>query len=158
MGFDVFLLPTFEELVSGKKKLSDVIPYGKTNIDIELDDSEGNYVHNQYKNKVVLVSGAAGSIGSELCKQLALNQVSKIIAVDNSEFGLYKLISDINFNNSRSVSIEPKLGSACDARFIRSIFLNNSIDLVFHAAAYKHVPLVENNVVEGVKNLSLIHI
>ena len=152
LGFDVFLLPTFEELVSGKKKLSDVIPYGKTNIDMELDESEGNYVHNQYKNKVVLVSGAAGSIGSELCKQLALNQVSKIIAVDNSEFGLYKLINDSNFNNSRSVSIEPKLGSACDARFIRSIFLNNSIDLIFHAAAYKHVPLVENNVVEGVKN------
>ena len=151
-GFDVFLLPTFEELVSGKKKLADIIPFGKMNIDTDLDGFEGNYVHNQYKNKVVLVSGAAGSIGSELCKQLALRQVSKIIAVDNSEYGLYKLISDGEFNNAQSVCIEPKLGTACDANFIRSIFLNNSIDLIFHAAAYKHVPLVEDNVVEGVKN------
>ena len=152
LGFDVFLLPTFEELVSGKKRLTDVIPFSKTHIDIELDDFEGNYVHSQYKNKVVLVSGAAGSIGSELCKQLALCQVSKIIAVDNSEYGLYKLISGGDFNNSQSVFIEPKLGSVCDSGFIHSIFSNNRIDLIFHAAAYKHVPLVEDNVVEGVKN------
>ena len=152
LGFDVFLLPTFEELISGKMKLADVIPFGKSNIDIELDGFEGNNVHSQYKNKVVLVSGAAGSIGSELCKQLASRQVSKIIAVDNSEYGLYKLISADYFNNSQSVCIEPKLGSVCDAGFIQSLFLNNSIDLIFHAAAYKHVPLVEDNVVEGVKN------
>ncbi len=152
LGLNVFLLPTFEELVSGKKKLTDVIPYGKKNIDIELDDLEENFVHNQYKNKVVLVTGAAGSIGSELCKQLASSQVSKIIAVDNSEYGLYKLISNNDFNNSKSVCIEPKLGSVCDVGFIGSIFLNNNIDLIFHAAAYKHVPLVEDNVVEGVKN------
>lgn len=152
LGFDVFLLPAFEELISGKKKLTDIILFSKTNIKLEHDGYEANYVYNQYKNKVVLVSGAAGSIGSELCKQLALLQVSKIIAVDLSEYGLYRLINDGDFENYQSVCIEPKLGSVCDVDFVRFIFSNNNIDLVFHAAAYKHVPLVENNVVEGVKN------
>ena len=151
-GYDVFLLPTFEELISGKKKLSEITLFSKIDVARETEDPQGEYVYKYYKDKVVLVTGAAGSIGSELCRQLALFQVSKIIAVDHSEYGLYQLMNDRNLKNAQSVCIEPKLGSVCDADFVRSIFLDNKINSVFHAAAYKHVPLMESNVIEGVKN------
>ena len=155
LNYDVFMLPRLQDLITGKKKLNEVIKYEKilpNNIDV--GSLESDYLYDQYKDKVILVTGAAGSIGSELCRQLALMSVKKIIALDISEFGLYKLIQnwDTKEENTPLAHIEPKLGSVCDEEFINYIFNSNKIDFIFHAAAYKHVPLVEKNIIEGVKN------
>jgi FlaA1/EpsC-like NDP-sugar epimerase len=108
--------------------------------------------HNTH-NKVVLVTGAGGSIGSELCRQIIKTQPKRLLLVDMSEFALYQVHQDLNANTVDSaVEIVPLLASACDELRMHEIMETWSPHTVYHAAAYKHVPLVEHNPAEGVRN------
>ncbi len=106
-------------------------------------------------NKNILVTGAGGSIGSELCNQIIMTNPKQIFLLDHSEFALYKieqkikLLSEDKFKN---VKIIPLLGSIQDERLLNKILKQNKIDIIYHAAAYKHVPLVEQNIIEAIKN------
>ena len=104
-------------------------------------------------NKVVLVTGAGGSIGSELCRQITLNSPKKIILFEQNEFGLYSIEGELKKQNNESqAEIISVLGSIQDRSKIRKVLEEHTPDTIYHAAAYKHVPLVETNIVEGLRN------
>ena len=106
-------------------------------------------------DKVVLVSGAGGSIGGELCRQIVAEKPSKLILLDHNEFGLYSIHSELlHLCAEQSLSLEllPMLASVSNFDRLQEIFLLYRPATVYHAAAYKHVPLVESNFSEGVQN------
>ncbi|MHA7879528.1 MAG: polysaccharide biosynthesis protein [Saccharospirillum sp.] len=105
--------------------------------------------------KVVLVTGAGGSIGSELCRQVAKAGPSTLVLFEQSEFGLYQIEKELRHNEHvrfHGVQVVPILGSVCNAHRIKEVFQRYKVNTVYHAAAYKHVPLVEHNVFEGIRN------
>ena len=98
-------------------------------------------------HKVILVTGAAGTIGSEICRQLLQHKVKKIIAVDNSELGIYKLQTKLLDNR-----IDFRLIDVCDKLILEDIIKSNKVEIIFHASAYKHVNILEKNIFSAVKN------
>tara|TARA_B100001121_G_scaffold122913_1_gene107769 strand:+ start:78 stop:1952 length:1875 start_codon:yes stop_codon:yes gene_type:complete len=150
----VLSLPSLEEAILSEnleQSLDEVNPnsfLGRSSIDIDK-----KLFINSYKDKTVLVTGAGGSIGSELCRQLLSLQIKKIILFDISEFALYSIEQDLlSLNKNISHKIASVIGSVLDPSALNDVFSNNSVDIVIHAAAYKHVPLVEKNLLVGVKN------
>ena len=104
--------------------------------------------------KNILVTGAGGSIGSELCRQILTAKPKKLVLLEVSELALYtieSLLSRLNKSDS-GVEIVYALGSVMDRKRLRSLLTRHEIDAVYHAAAYKHVPIVEHNPSQGVKN------
>lgn len=106
--------------------------------------------------KTVLISGAGGSIGSELCRQILQVGPKQLLLLDHSEYGLYAIESELrtqlNANPQFKTELIPLLGNVRDAERLETIFTKWKIDTVYHAAAYKHVPLVEHNPSEGLQN------
>jgi FlaA1/EpsC-like NDP-sugar epimerase len=106
--------------------------------------------------KTVLISGAGGSIGSELCRQILQVGPKQLLLLDHNEFGLYvieaELRAHLNANPQLTTELIPLLGNVRDADRLEAIFIKWQIDTVYHAAAYKHVPLVEHNPSEGLQN------
>ena len=98
---------------------------------------------NYFQNKVVLVTGAAGSIGSELCRIIAKHKPNKLVALDQDESGLYELASQVD--------ICPEIANIRVKDDIRQAFEKHSPEFVIHAAAYKHVPLMEENITQAIK-------
>jgi FlaA1/EpsC-like NDP-sugar epimerase len=105
-----------------------------------------------YEDKVIMVTGAGGSIGSELVRQLLNINAKKIILLDNSEHALYQINYEIENQLKSETDYVSYLGSINDQILINKIIIENNIEVVIHAAAYKHVPLVEFNALEGIKN------
>lgn len=161
-------VPSFHELISDQKKMTDIQ-------NLSLDDllPRARVSKNLLKdvfNRNIIVTGAGGSIGSEISRQLLDNKPASIILFDNSEYNLFLLereCSAIKSNKGISSKIVPILGDIRDLKSLESIFSDFKIDTVFHAAAYKHVPLVEmahnvttaceNNVI-GTHNLAKVSI
>ena len=113
--------------------------------EIQLDDSQ---VSSFLQAKCVLVTGAGGSIGSELCRQILAFQPSQLLMFDHGEFNLYSIDQELSADDGSVIAI---LGDMRDEARVRWIFETWHPDVVFNAAAYKHVPLVEGNPAEGVK-------
>ena len=105
---------------------------------------------NAIKNKVVLVTGAGGSIGSELCKKIVSLEPKVLLLLENNEANLYFINNEVI--NSKNIGIKPILGSCGNKLLLEKIFKENKVDIIFHAAAYKHVPLVQENPIEGIIN------
>lgn len=103
------------------------------------------------EGEVVLVTGAGGSIGSELCRQISKMRPLKIVLLEKSEYALYEIDRSLRKEISE-IEIIPYLGSICDGSFIERICLLHAVSVVFHTAAYKHVPMVERNVIEAITN------
>jgi FlaA1/EpsC-like NDP-sugar epimerase len=103
------------------------------------------------RGKTVLVTGAGGSIGSELCRQIVTVTPSRLHLLDHSEFALYTIRQEL-VSRFPDIPIEAHLGSVCNAELVERILRDGKIDTIYHAAAYKHVPLVEANIVEGLRN------
>jgi FlaA1/EpsC-like NDP-sugar epimerase len=153
---EVLTVPDFNDIVTGKAKVSELR-------DVVVDDLLGRDVvepdsilmRANITGKVVMVTGAGGSIGSELCRQIIKQQPSTLVLFDVSEFSVYqtdKELSAILDEMSFSVTIVPLIGSVQDVNRLVSVMTAFAVNTVYHAAAYKHVPLVEYNVVEGVRN------
>jgi FlaA1/EpsC-like NDP-sugar epimerase len=106
------------------------------------------------KGRSVLVSGAAGSIGSELCRQIIELQPSRLVLLDSFEFGLYDLELELRgrLTPDMNTEIVAILANVCNRQLVERVFERFSVETVYHAAAYKQVPMVEKNVVEGVFN------
>jgi FlaA1/EpsC-like NDP-sugar epimerase len=103
--------------------------------------------------KTVLVTGAGGSIGSELCRQIVTLQPASLILFEISEFALYSIESELRaLGGGAGSRLIPLLGSVQNEALMREVMKHFGVDTVYHAAAYKHVPLVEHNVIEGVRN------
>lgn len=104
-------------------------------------------------DRVVMVTGAGGSIGSELCRQIAHQRPAMLLLVEVSEFNLYTIHEELVRSGAyQSCNAVPLLASVTDRRRMEEIFATRHPEVIFHAAAYKHVPLVEHNIVEGVRN------
>ncbi len=103
------------------------------------------------RGKSVLVTGAGGSIGSELCRQIAALAPRRLHLLDHSEYALYTIARDLRAQHPQLL-LRPHLGSVCSSRLLERIMQDDSIDTVYHAAAYKHVAMVEDNPVEGLRN------
>ena len=104
-------------------------------------------------NQTVFVSGAGGSIGSQLCKEILRIKPKKLLILDSNEYSLYKLLNELNtINKLKDIEIIPIICSIQDKRNINLIFKTWLPNTVYHAAAYKHVPIVEYNLAEGLKN------
>ena len=104
------------------------------------------------KDQIVLITGAGGSIGSELSRQIIQLNPKKLILLDNSENALFNISNELKVINNKNCSIKIILGNAKNKKIVDKIFETNSINIVYHAAAYKHVSLVENNPISGLAN------
>ena len=114
------------------------------------------FMESAVKGKSILVTGAGGSIGSEICKEILNSSPSLLVVVDISEAALYVLMQKLNDQPAlKNTKVLPRIGSVRDDRFLQGIFTKFDIDVIYHAAAYKHVPLMEENVTECVSNNSL---
>jgi len=152
----ILTIPSMADLVSGKEKLSNIK-------EVDIDDLLGrdcilprqDLMSSNTTNKIVMVTGAGGSIGSELCRQIIMFQPKKLILFEVSEYALYAIereVKLISSNNGFEIEILPLIGSVQKESRILAILKNFHVQTVYHAAAYKHVPLVEHNVIEGVRN------
>lgn len=117
-----------------------------------LKSGDHEMIRNHFTGKTILVSGAGGSIGSEICRQAAKFGVKKLIMVDASEFNLYQVDLMIREFESRGLEVHSILQSAADGVAMRRLFKSHRPDTVIHAAAFKHVPLVESNPIAGITN------
>ena len=155
-GVEVLTLQGAAELITkgdivksiGKISINDVL--GRT--EIKLNNV---LIRNVVYNKTVLVTGAAGSIGSELVNQIIQLKPRKLIAIDINENGLYDLQQNLKINNRKScdeVEFIAMVASIRDQNSMDALFKQYSIDVVFHAAAHKHVPLMETSYLEAIKN------
>ena len=147
-------LPSVTDLAQGKVSISDLR-------ELDIDDLLGreavmpNHIllGKNIANKVVLVTGAGGSIGSELCRQILAVAPAKLLLIEQSEFALYVIHQELEEKLAgREIVLVPLLASVQDDGRMREIMSTWNPDTVYHAAAYKHVPLVEHNPAEGIKN------
>jgi len=143
-------LPTNKELINDKIEIADLSKISFTEI-INRKNFEIEYKKLKYLNKKnILVTGAAGSIGSELCRQLSKLNTSNLIFLDLSENSLSKLINSEKIQKKRNIKY--LIGNILDTNSIKKIILKYNINIIFHAAAYKHVDLLEDNIVQAAKN------
>lgn len=113
-----------------------------------LDEQTRDY----YKGKTVLITGGGGSIGSEICRQLARMQPKSIVVFDVYENGAYDLQQELRIKYGDELSLHVEITTMCDKQQLDMVFNRHRPDIVIHAAAHKHVPLMECNTVEAVKN------
>lgn len=104
------------------------------------------------RDKVVMVTGAGGSIGSELCRQIVNQGPKKLVLFEISEYSLYAIEKELNGKKPEGLEIIPIMGSVQKQALLESVMTSFKVNTIYHAAAYKHVPLVEHNVIEGVQN------
>lgn len=118
----------------------------------ELKVPDHDVISEYFHGKVVLVTGAGGSIGSEICAQLIEYKPAKLVMLDSSEFNLYSVDQRVRSLDGGDTAIETIMGSATSRRKVNEVFRRHRPECVLHAAAYKHVPLVEANPAEGILN------
>ena len=107
---------------------------------------------NYYRGKTVLISGGGGSIGSELCRQIAKMQPKRLVILDVYENGAYDIQQELRIRYGEKLDLVVEIATVCDRQSLEHIFAEHRPDVVLHAAAHKHVPLMERNCVEAVKN------
>lgn len=149
----VMTLPGLSDLAGGKVSMSDVreVDIGDLLGRDEVQPNE-QLLEACIKGQNVLVTGAGGSIGSELCRQILKQTPRKLILFELSEFSLYSIERELSERENCQIEICPILGNVTDRRHLETILTEYQIDTVYHAAAYKHVPLVESNNVAGLRN------
>ncbi len=153
---NVKTIPSFSALVSGLAQVGDVI-------DVDVEDLLGREIvppqHHLLTqcitDKVVLVTGAGGSIGSELCRQILACEPKQIVLIDLCEYNLYAISRELEERAAEQclrATITPLLANVQNERRMRSVLAHYEVATVYHAAAYKHVPIVENNISAGIEN------
>jgi FlaA1/EpsC-like NDP-sugar epimerase len=149
-------LPSMTDLAEGKVKVSDIR-------ELDVADLLGRnpvapnkqLFEKNIKNQVVMVTGAGGSIGSELSRQILFSKPNKLILLEQSEFSLYALDAELRArikDDNLDTELVSLLGNVREYNLLKKIFTTWQINTVYHAAAYKHVPIVEHNITEGLLN------
>ena len=145
-------LPPLEDIVLDKRNLESFT-------DVSIEDLLGRaavkpdrfLLGKVVKDGVILVTGAGGSIGGEICKQLVKLNPKKIVLLDTSELGLYQIERELS-KYSLCCDLVMQIGSICDSDLLEVLYRDHPITVIFHAAAYKHVPMMERNIAQAVKN------
>ncbi len=151
-GLPVKILPGLVELVDGHASVSDIR-------DLDVADLLGrdavaprpDLFARNIAGKVVMVTGAGGSIGSELCRQILSQHPRRLVLFDHAEFSLYAIDQEL-LALARSTELVACLGSVLDEALLLRLLRDHQVQTVYHAAAYKHVPMVESNMQQGIKN------
>ncbi|MEQ1806132.1 MAG: polysaccharide biosynthesis protein, partial [Burkholderiaceae bacterium] len=151
-GLPVKILPSLFQMVDGRASVSDIR-------EVDVADLLGRdavppdpalFARN-IAGKVVMVTGAGGSIGAELCRQIASQLPSKLVLLDHSEFALYSVDLELR-SLAPGIEIITCLGSVLDETNLHTLIAKHGVRTIYHAAAYKHVPIVEANMRQGVHN------
>lgn len=156
LSLRIKVTPPISTLVKGKARVEDVRQ-------IEIEDllsrdvvaPNAELLSICVRGKTVMVTGSGGSIGSELCRQIIALEPTRLILLDVSEFALYSIeqeLRELNIHGEFNVELVPCVGSVLDTEKCTRLMKSFSVDTVYHAAAYKHVPLVEHNPIEGIRN------
>lgn len=149
-------VPSVEDIAAGKASSTEIR-------DLEIGDLLGRapvepdqeLLTKNITDKIVMVTGAGGSIGAELCRQILQQKPKRLVLFELNEYNLYAIdreLKKIADNTNSTIDIVSVLGSVQRRNRVEKVMLNHQVETVFHAAAYKHVPLVEDNVVEGIRN------
>jgi len=156
LNVHVQTVPSFADIATGKARLEEIK-------EVSIEDLLGrdavppraDLLTRCISGKHVLVTGAGGSIGSELCRQILKLHPSKLVLLEQSEFGLYAIEKELRTlagARSKDIEIEAVLGSVVNRGLMERLCREHRVDTVYHAAAYKHVPIVEANPSAGVRN------
>jgi FlaA1/EpsC-like NDP-sugar epimerase len=156
LGVHVQSLPDLADIISGKARIDDLR-------DVDVADLLGRdpvppdskLIASCIRNKNVLVTGAGGSIGSELCRQILRVGPKRLVLCELSELALYNVERELReelAREHRPVELVPLLGDAGDRRRMAEVLRTYAVQTVYHAAAYKHVPIVEHNIIQGLQN------
>jgi FlaA1/EpsC-like NDP-sugar epimerase len=155
IGAATLIVPSFTQLASGEVKVDRFRPVaiedllGRATVDL---DSEG--IGRLIRDRTVLVTGAGGSIGSELCRQILAHEPRRLVMVEQTEIALFEI--EREFAEGRAGSrIVPLIADVADVSAMRAVFAGHKPEIVFHAAAHKHVPLMERQPAEALKNNTL---
>ena len=146
-------IPNISNLASGKSLITEFS-------DLEIDELLGRIPVEPFQSlmkknifsKTIMVTGAGGSIGSELCRQIIKHKPKKLLLVEISEYALYSIHEELNEGRSIEIEIIPLIASVQDSQRMERIISLFKPATIYHAAAYKHVPIVEKNLIEGLKN------
>jgi len=154
LGLDVLAVPSFAQLIGAEALIDNLAPMipgqflGRPQTETALPQGA-----QAYAGRCILVTGAGGSIGSEICRQLLGFNPRRIVLFDVSEIALYTIDRELrDLAEGRAVEVEAVLGSVADSRIARRVMTDHAVEVVIHAAAYKHVPLVEANPIAGLAN------
>ncbi|WP_457650558.1 polysaccharide biosynthesis protein [Profundibacter sp.] len=154
LGVEVHILPSYVDMMAGNKITDDlrlVTPDELLGRDkVALDTPE---IAKAYAGRVVMVTGAGGSIGSELCRQLVSCNPARIVLFEQGEFQLYSIDQELRPKANRAgIEVAAYLGSVTNGLRVSNVIADEAVEIILHAAAYKHVPLVESNELEGARN------
>jgi FlaA1/EpsC-like NDP-sugar epimerase len=156
LGVHVQSLPNLSDMISGKAQINELC-------DVDVSDLLGRdpvpprpkLFGSCIRGKCVLVTGAGGSIGSELCRQIIRLDPTRLVLFEMSELALYNIqreLEEVAAHERLTVEIVPLLGNAHHRHRVREVLSTFGVQTIYHAAAYKHVPIVEHNVIEGIHN------
>ena len=155
-ALELLAIPSMSDIVSGKKAIDELR-------EISIDELLGRQpvtpipelLTANIQDKVVMVSGAGGSIGKELCRQIIQQGPKKLVLLDVSEAFLYEInqeLSEALVESDTNIGLVPLIGNVQNGMLMTRIFRQHQVNTIYHAAAYKHVPMVENNVIAGITN------
>ncbi len=153
-GLNIMQIPSLNDIADGKATVNTLIP-------ISIEDLLGRKSKlnkkfekiDKIKQKNILVTGAGGSIGSEICRQILEQNPSKLFLLERFEPSLYSINKILKKKLLKlNTEIIPILGDIDDVAYLRTLIIENNINVIFNTAAYKHVPLVESNPIQGIKN------
>ena len=152
LGLEVLSIPSLAQMANGQRIVSDIQPVRIEDLlGREPSKPDSHLLQDSVKGKCVLVTGAGGSIGSELCRQIIALGARKLLLLDLNEFSLYSIDKELSSLKAES-EIRAILGDVSDANRLTFICGEYGVQTIFHAAAYKHVPLVEANLCAGISN------
>ncbi len=157
LGLDVQTLPAFAQLIGEAELIDHLMPVSPQILinRAQIDDPATADEHQVYSGASVLVSGAGGTIGLELCRQLVAFNPRRLVLLELSEVALYSAERELRLLSKGRTEIVSILGSVRDSGLVSRVLRSNDVDVVLHAAAYKHVPLVEANPWAGLENNAL---
>lgn len=158
LNLKVKTVPAPEEIVSGRFTVSDVRPINVNDL-LRRDPVEPltELIREAVEGHSILITGAGGSIGSEICRQILRARPRRLVLLDHSEFMLYSIEQQLEetrqtLPKADRPEVIPVIGSMLDEKLVRELIAQHRVDSIYHAAAYKHVPLLEHNEVVGVEN------
>ena len=153
LGIPVLQVPSVEEITSGRTRIDALRPVAiEELLGRDAVPPDPQLLGPGIAGQVVLVSGAGGSIGAELCRQILVLRPRRLVLLERSEPSLYAIDQELRRNLPTDVELVAVLGSAADSKLASRVLQEQAVQVVFHAAAYKHVPLVQANPLAGLAN------
>ena len=153
LGVSVLQVPSLEEITSGQARINALRPVAiEELLGRDAVPPDPQLLGPGVRGSVVAVTGAGGSIGSELCRQVLRLAPKALVLLERSEPALYAIHQELKQQLPEGLDLVPVLGNAADAALVQRCFAEQAVEVVFHAAAYKHVPLVEANPLAGLTN------